>query len=44
MKLLKQIIASSLLCVYFLFCSSVKAMEENSGSDEAIKKLIMAKN
>jgi hypothetical protein len=36
-KLAIQIIASSLLCIDFLFRLSVKAMEANSGSDEAIK-------
>jgi hypothetical protein len=33
-----QTIASSLLCVNIFGCLSVKAMEANSGSDEAIKR------
>jgi hypothetical protein len=38
LKLPMKIIASSLLCVLIFCCESVKAMEANSGSDEAIKR------
>jgi hypothetical protein len=37
-KLPTQIIASLLLCVNIFGCKSVRAMEANSGRDEAIKR------